>query len=393
MFCYTISVHRVQKYRLYPTEAQAEKLAEFASVTRFIYNLALEQRRDFWRQYKRATGRTLNYASQGRQLTQLRRENDWIKAVPANCQHGALQDLDKAFATFFRGGGFPRFRKAGIHESFEVKAADSRVRPLSAKFAQAFVPKIGWIKYRDTRPLEGSIRSTRFVCEKGAWFVCIGVRLDYEPPQSDLPAIGIDRGVTLALACSNGDTFKATDLQDLDRQTRKAQRVLSRRKRGSNRYRKQRQAVASLKAKAARIRRDWQHKATTQICRHHGAVVIEDLKTRNMTRAATGKRGLNRAILNIGWHSIETMLAYKLEERGGTLIKINPAYTSQTCSACGAIDKQSRESQARFACTSCGHEMNADHNAAINILRQGLPVVDERGCASDETRTVNLRAA
>jgi putative transposase len=112
-----------------------------------------------------------------------------------------------------------------------------------------------------------------------------------------------------------------------------------------------------------------------------------------MTARGQGKRGLNRAILNIGWHRIELMLAYKLEERGGTLIKTNPAYTSQTCSACGAIDRGSRESQSRFACLHCGHEMNADHNAAINILRQGLAVVDGSGCAPDEARTNHLRLA
>jgi putative transposase len=110
-----------------------------------------------------------------------------------------------------------------------------------------------------------------------------------------------------------------------------------------------------------------------------------------MTAAGPNKRGLNRSILNIGWNAIETMLAYKLEERGGTLLKINPAYTSQQCSACGTIDGGSRESQARFACLHCGHEMNADHNAAINILRQGLAGAEGAGCGPVEARTSNLR--
>lgn len=390
---------RTFKYRLYPTEEQAEKLAECARVVRFVYNLALEQRRDFWRQYKRATGGTLNYASQGRQLTQLRRENDWIAAVPSNSQHGALQDLDKAFARFFKGGGFPRFRKAGVHETFEVKAADTAVRSLNAKWSQVRLPKIGWVKYRDSRAMPARVRSTRIVCQGGKWFACI--RAEVAPSKAPTPAssIGIDRGVALALAASDGTTVAAPQsLRLLELRARKAQRVLSRRKRGSRRYAKQRVVVASIMARAARIRRDWQHNATTEIARQNGVVVIEALQTRNMTRSASGcasgpKRGLNRAILNIGWHTIELMLQYKMEERGGTLIKINPAYTSQTCSACGNIDKDSRESQARFSCTSCGHTMNADHNAAINILRQGLPGVDGRGYAPDEARTINLRAA
>lgn len=385
---------RTQKYRLYPTAEQAAKLAQFAGTTRFVYNLALEQRRDFWRQFQRATGQRLNYITQGRQITDLRREFPWIAETPVGCLHGALQDLDRAFAAFFRGGAFPGFRKSGVNDSFEAKAALVRVRPLNRKWSQIQLPKLGWVKFRDTRAINGEIRSTRIVCQNGQWFACIGVRSDQEVLASALPPVGIDRGVTLALALSDGSTVTVpAQLAALDRRARKAQRILSRRKRGSARYAKQRRTVARIKSTAARIRRDWQHKATTAIARDFGAVVIEDLKTRNMTAAGNGKRGLNRAILNIGWHSIELMLAYKLEERGGTLLKINPAYTSQTCSACGTIDKQSRESQSRFACTSCGHTENADINAARNILRQGLPGVDGRAYAPDEARTIHPRLA
>lgn len=383
---------RTQKYRLYPTPEQAEKLTQFSGTVRFLYNLALEQRRDFHRQFKCATGRTLNYATQGRQLTELRREFPWIAETPANCLHGALQDLDKAFAAFFRGGGFPAFRKAGVHDSFEVKGADTETRRLNRKWSQLKVPKIGWVKYRDTRAIRGEIRSTRVVREGGAWFACVGVRSDFVAPENNLPAVGIDRGVTLALALSDGGSFKApASLQAIDRRARRAQRVLSRRKRGSRRYARQRATVARLKAQAALVRRDWQHKATTAIVRKFGTVVVEDLKTRSMTAAGPRKRGLNRSILSVGWHAIETMLAYKLEERGGTLIKTNPAYTSQTCAECGTVDRESRESQARFACRSCGHTDNADINAARNILRQGLACVDGGGCAPDEARTIHLR--
>lgn len=386
-------MHRVKKYRLYPTGEQAEKLTQFARVVRFVYNLALEQRRDFWRQYKRETGGHLNYVSQGREVTRLRAEFDWIKEVPANILAGALIDLDRAYAKFWASGGFPKFRKAGVHESFEVKGTDARTRKLNAKWAQFWVPKIGWVKYRDSRSIDGKICATRIVNEGGKWFACIGVKTDSQALAPSSLALGVDRGVAVAMACSDGKQYHATSLAALDQKVGRARKVLSRRKRGSSRYRKQRLVVARLLGKAARIRRDWQHKATTSICRTYGTVVIEDLRTQNMTSAGRGKRGLNRSILNVGWHSIELMLAYKLEERGGTLIKINPAYTSQTCSACGTIDKQSRESQARFSCTSCGHTMNADHNAAINILRQGMPSVDGGGCAPVEARTVTPRIA
>ncbi|MEO1169642.1 MAG: transposase [Pseudomonadota bacterium] len=390
---------RTQKYRLSPTPEQAEKLGQFAGTVRFVYNLALEQRRDFWRQFQQNTGSTLNYVSQGRQLTELRSEVDWIGDCCSRALHGALQDLDRAFSAFYKGGGFPKFRKAGLNDGFEVKADVAKLRRLNAKWSATRVPKIGWIKFRDTRPIDGELRSIRIVCQQGKWYACIGVRSEHEAPASNLPAVGIDRGVTLALAQSDGKCVTApNELRALDRRARKAQRVLSQRRRGSNRYAKQRRVTNNIKAKAARIRRDWQHKATTDIARQFGVVIIEDLKTKNMTarahdKGAAQKRGLNRSILNIGWYAIEEMLAYKLEERGGALIKINPAYTSQTCSACGTIDKRSRESQARFVCQHCGHAENADINAAKNILRQGLPGVDGRGYAPDEARTTQPRLA
>lgn len=390
-------MYRTLKYRLYPSPEQAIVLAEYCRVVRFVYNLALEQRRDFWRQYRRATGRPLNYVSQGRQITELRRQEDWIAAVPACLQHSVLHDLDKAFAAFFRGGGFPRFRKMGLHEGFEIKAALANVRGLNRKWTAVKVPKLGWVKFRNTRAITGTIRSIRVKLDQGKWFACIGVESDFEAPASDLPPVGVDRGVTIALALSDGATFNAPpDLAALNTEADRARRALARRKRGSARYRAQRLRLAAVVSKTARVRRDWQHKATSAIARRYGTVILEALETRNMTtrgreRGVAQKRGLNRSILNIGWYSIELMLAYKLEERGGTLIKINPAYTSQTCSACGVIDKQSRESQARFSCTSCGHTMNADHNAAINILRQGMPSVDGGGCAPVEARTIQPR--
>lgn len=385
---------RTQKYRLYPTTEQAADLTRFADAVRFVYNLALEQRRDFSRQFMRDTGRTLNYASQGKQLTDLRRQVPWLADVPACCQHGALQDLDKAFARFFKGGGFPKFRRAGVNDSFEVRAADTAVRSLNAKWSQVRIPKLGWVKFRDSRPIKGEMRSTRMVYDDGKWFVCIGIRDDREAPASSLPAVGIDRGVALAIALSNGHSFTVPDaLQSLDKRARRKQRQLHRRKRGSRRFREQGRRLSAVRARAKRVRCDWQHKSTSAIVQEFGTVAIEALRTKHMTRRGAGKRGLNRVILNVGWYGIERMLAYKLEQRGGTLIKVNPAYTSQTCAECGTVDRESRESQARFICRGCGHTDNADVNAARNILRQGLAGVEGDGYVPVEARTTQPRLA
>lgn len=190
------------------------------------------------------------------------------------------------------------------------------------------------------------------------------------------------------------------ELRLLDRKKRKAQRAVSRRKRGSVRRAKALRRVARIAGRAGRIRRDWQHRVTIDLARRFGTVVLEELKIKNMTRSAAGsvdapgknvrsKAGLNRAILEQGWHSFETLLTYKLEERGGHLCKVDPRYTSQTCSSCGAVDRESRKSQAAYDCTTCGHRAHADHNAAINILRRNTAsmLVEEGHWPSYEART------
>jgi putative transposase len=389
-------LQRAFRYRLYPTLEQAEALAQFAGVTRFVYNLALEQRTTFWRQHRAQTGRAFTYASQGREVTQLRAQVDWIRAAPASALHQALRDLDRAFASFWRGtAAFPTPRRKGRNDTFRWQWQGTDHRRINRRWSAVRVPNLGWIKYRDSRPLCGRPLSATVSCVAGQWFVAIACEIEHERPANDLPAVGIDRGVANTLALSTGELLSTPATARLERLKKRAQRTLSRRKRGSGRYREQRRRVARIAAKITRIRAGWRHKATTDIARRFGLVALEDLKTANMTRSGRGKRGLNRSILEQGWRAFETVLAYKLEERGGALIKVDPAYTSQTCSACGTIDKASRESQASFACRSCGFAAHADTNAAINILRRStsqLPV-EASGCGAVEAGTVNRALA
>jgi putative transposase len=161
---------------------------------------------------------------------------------------------------------------------------------------------------------------------------------------------------------------------------RRAQRKLARKKRGSNNRKKQARRVARLHQRVSAARKDFLHKASTAIANKHGVAVLEKLEVRNMARSAAGtvekpgrnvraKAGLNRAILDQGWGMFRTFLAYKLADLGGALIEVPPAFTSQTCSACGVVDAASRDGQ-RFCCRSCGHVAHADTNAAINILER-----------------------
>lgn len=379
--CYGLAVHRGFRFTLRPTLAQAEKLGQWVGVTRLVYNLALEQRRDFWRQYRAAEGKSISFASQCRELTDLRADHDWIAAVPRMVQEAALNDLDHAFQAFFRGGGFPRCRRIGENDSARARGPDLRVRRLNAKWGAVRLPVIGWVRLRMTRGLEGVLRTATVARTGGDWSISLVCDIGAAPEAiSELPAVGIDRGVANTLSLSSGEHISLPDMRAAERGRRKVQRVLARRKRGSRRYAKQRARVASLSAKAGRIRKHHLHIASHDIAGRFGVVALEDLNITNMTRRAREKgvrqkAGLNRSILAQGWGLFAAMLEYKLEAAGGRLVYVPAAYTSQTCSSCGVVDRASRKSQAVFACVHCGAEAHADTNAAMEIRRRSTALL------------------
>lgn len=390
-------IHRAFRFRLAPSPEQEITLRQFAGVTRLVYNLALEQRRDFWRQYRGATGRQLNAISQGLQLKTLRREFGWIAATPFCALAHALRDLDKAFSNFFAGRArYPTPRRKGVADNFRITGTGTRTEIINGRWASVRVPNLGWVKFRATRQMRGRMVSAAFSRDALGWHVSFTCEIEHEAPGNDNPSVGIDRGIAVSLALSNGEAFNLPDLTAIEKRKRRAQRALSRCKRGSKRRLKRVRRVASLSAKAARIRAHWQHRVSLDIAERFGLVAIEHLKITSMTATSAGtrKRGLNRAILNQGWNALAIKLNYKLRERGGALVKVDPRYSSQTCSDCGAIDSGSRKNQTDFVCTSCGFALNADHNAALIILRRSTSHLPVEGCgyAPDEAGTM-LEAA
>ena len=395
-------IYRGFRFKLRPTAEQESLFRQTAGVCRLVYNLALEQRRDWWRQHERITGKRINFYTQSGELTALRAEFDWIRNVTQSCEQQALEALDKAFRNFFAGRtGFPTPRRRGANDSFQFKGRDCAIKRLNGKWSTVRLPKIGWVKFRDTRPIKGAIKTVSVLRNALGWHVSFTSEIEHDAPAPIDADVGIDRGIANSLTLSTGEQFSVpATLRAIEKRRRRAQKIATRRKRGSVRYAKARNRVARLAARLARIRQDWHHKATIDLARRFGTVVLEDLKVANMTASASGtlespgrhvrqKAGLNRSILNQAWYFFEATLAYKLEERGGQLIKVDPAYTSQTCSDCGTVDRLSRKSQARFACNHCGFEAHADHNAAINILRRNTASmrVEEGRQPSVEART------
>lgn len=374
-------IHRSFRYELKPTVAQVERLRAWVGTVRFVYNLCLEQRRDFWRQYRRQTGKSLSWAQQSREVTELRAQVDWIAAVPRCAIEQAIRDLDKAYANFFRGAGYPTIRRKGVNESIRIPAKEMSLRRLNSKWSAARIPSLGWVKFRDTRPLAGRLLNATIIHRDGAWDLVLAQEVDEQASVAPRGETGIDRGIAQSITLSTGEIYQAPSCRALTARVAKAQKRLARGKRGSSRCSAQRRRIGRLTAKGARIRSDWTHRVSREISDRFGLVAIEALKIKNMTASAVGsieapgrgirqKAGLNRSILEQCWGQFAQRLAYKLEERGGVLISVPAAYTSQTCAGCGVVDRRSRKSQAVFACVHCGHEDNADVNAAKEILRR-----------------------
>ena len=251
------------------------------------------------------------------------------------------------------------------------------VHRLSRKVGQVWVPKVGWVRFRWSRAVPSSVKSYRVMMDRaGRWHVAFVVMPEPIPAPANGQLIGIDRGVAVSAALSTGELLRAPTLTVPERKRIvRLKRKLARAKRGSNRRKQVKIGIARLLARETDRRKDWAEKASTDIARRFDVIRVEDLKIGNMTRSARGtadapgrnlrqKAGLNREILRSGWG----LLVRRLEEKApGRVEKINPHYTSQRCSACRHVDAESRESQARFACTACGFTLNADVNAARNI--------------------------
>jgi len=210
----------------------------------------------------------------------------------------------------------------------------------------------------------------------GRWHISFAFVPDPIPAPGNGQTVGIDRGVAVSAALSTGELLHVARLTALERRRlRRLQRKLARARRESKRRARVKHAIARLRARDTDRRKDWAEKSSTDIARRFDLIRVEDLQIRNMTQSAAGTRenpgrnvrqkaGLNRAIMWSGWG----LLVRRLEQKApGRVEKINPAFTSQKCSACGQVDRKSRESQAVFRCTACGYADNADVNAARNI--------------------------
>ncbi|MHA6804500.1 RNA-guided endonuclease InsQ/TnpB family protein [Salinifilum ghardaiensis] len=400
-----MKANTARKYRLYPTREQADRLASWAHTCRAVWNTALAQR--IWA-YKSAQRVAVRATQQCAELSDARQECGWLRDLPAQSAQQVLRYLDAAYDNFFNSqhpAGFPQFKKKRDAPSVPFVGQAVQVRKVSRRTAQVKLPKLGWVTFRLSRPLGGTVRNATVSRDGLGWHVAFGVHIPepVEQPVHTGPAVGIDVGIscsvflsTEAAARQRPDTLTPGERQRLRGLERRKARQLAYAKkhnggRYSNRLRKTSAQISAIAARQARRRADWNHKFTAEVANSHGTVAVEALKVSSMTRSARGtvdapgsgvqqKAGLNRSITDQGWFEIRRQLGYKTRRHGGELIAVPAPGTSQTCNRCGARDPESREGCGRlFSCTQCGHTDHADRNAARTILDRALPTAGRAG--------------
>ena len=286
----------------------------------------------------------------------------------------------------------PTWWKAGVHESFTIRNVS--VRRFDRRWAAILVPKVGWVRFRLSRPLPDQCGMARFTMDRcGRWHV------SFTAPQPVMlrgvtgAVVGIDLGVVAAVTLSDGRQLHAPAPSVGEAQRlRRLERRKARQQKRSNRRERTKHSIARLHARQADRRKDFVEQTSTRLVREHDLIALENLNVRGMLASARGtveqpgtnvrqKAGLNRAISQQGWSMLRRRIEDKAATCGVKVIAVDPRRTSQTCNACGHVDPASRESQARFRCTGCGHQANADVNAALNILAAGLAVTGRGGTA------------
>ena len=370
-------IRRGFKFELRPNGMQIQLMMQFCGCARYVYNRTLSLEKSL---YKKDSKHSFKYSEAANRLPGWKKKNPFLKKCHSQVLQQSLKDLDRAYTNFFeKRGNVPKYKKKYRHDSIRFPQGVE----LDEVKQQIRLPKIGWMGYRKSRDIIGTIKNVTVSRRGEKWDVSIQTEYEVVSSAPNPSEIGIDMGVKRFATLSNGDFVEPLNaLKQEQEKLAKLQRKLARQKKGSRNSRKTKRKIARLHRYIADSRRDFLHKTSTKIAKNHSIIYVEDLKVSNMSASASGtkespgknvrqKSGLNRSILDQGWYGFFQMLSYKLEQRGGKLIKVDPRNTSRTCPRCGLASAENRKSQATFACIGCGYRSNADEVGAINILRAG----------------------
>ncbi|HEY4034325.1 MAG TPA: transposase [Ktedonobacteraceae bacterium] len=381
------------KYRLYPTCKQAGTLQFILDRKRELYNASLEERREAYRM----SHISISYNDQSAQLPAIKEIRPEYKEIYSQILQDTLKRVDKAFKAFFKRckegktPGFPRFQGYDRYDSFTYPQIEKlKGKPtVTIENGKVILPKIGHVKVKEHRPLEGKVKTATIKHEGDYWYIVFTCEVEARVKLSytDLP-IGIDMGLKHFMTDSNGDVVDNPKFfRKSHGRLKKKQQRLSKRRNKSNHRKKAAQLVGKAHKKVRNQRRDFHHKDSRILVETFETIVFEDLSMHNMVRkpkakqdenrkylpnGAAAKGGLNKSILDAGWGSFIELVKHKAEWAGVTVYEVDPSKTSQICSACHKEGEHKDLSVRTHVCEHCGVVLDRDHNAAVNILDRGL---------------------
>ena len=370
------------KYRLKLKNKQETSCFRFAGSGRFVFNRGLQRRIDAYETDKEV----LRYFDQNLELRQwkLDPELSWLQEIHSQVLQQSLKDLDSAFQHFYRKvknkeekAGFPKFKKKGINDSFRypqgVKIEDNRV----------YLPKIGWVRFRKSREIEGKLKQTTIVREGRYWYVCFTCELEIPDPKiapiDETNALGIDLGIssfaTLAIGEKNDIRHISHPryLKQLLARIKKYSKILSRREYKSKNWHKCRRYLANLHTKTRDCRNDFLHKLSTHLIETQDVLCVESLSVKKLLQ--DGSKSLSQAIGDSGWRQFLLFLRYKASVFGKHFVEIDRYFpSSQICSRCDHRQKMPLSTRL-FFCEKCSFKIDRDENAGINIKTAGMTVL------------------
>jgi putative transposase len=352
------------KYKLNPTKVQRALLENTLFLCRQLYNAALQERRDAWQKCSVSVTRF----HQDKYLPEIKEALPEYNSVHSQVLQDVLKRLDKGFQAFFRRikqgdkPGYPRFQGRNRFDSFCYP--QYKTKPNNK---HVYLPKIGNVRLRLSRPVDGNVKTATVKREADGWYVVFVCEVGKKPLPVTNNTIGIDLGLTDIVATSDGELIAAPKyFSKAQKALAKAQRRLAKRKKGSKNHEQARVQVAKLHQKVARQRADFLHKLSHRLVKENDVIVHEELNVKGLAKGMLAK-----SVHDVSWGKLIEMLTYKAENAGRQIVSVSPNYTSQDCSVCGHREKHPLWLRS-FECTNCGTLHHRDLNAALNIKNKGV---------------------
>lgn len=354
---------KAYKYRIYPCKEQQNKIDRTIETCRYLYNDLLSERK-FMYEYDQTN---ITYRWQQDSLPYRKKINSYLMEVHSQVLQDVARRVDKAFKNFFRRvkegevPGYPRFKVKGQYNSITYPQRGYKVEGNKLKLSC-----IDNIKIKLHRPIEGTIKTCTITRKNGKYYACFACELKADTMPQTGKAAGIDMGVIDFCITSDGQFYPSPKTyRKVEKRLKKAQRKVSRRKKGSNRRKKAIKELAQLHEKVGNQRKDIAHKIANDLLKKYDVISHEKLQVKNMVR----NNYLAKSIADAGWGMFFSILAYKAESAGKTIIEVDPKNTSQMCCICGNIVPK-KLSERWHNCPYCGHSDHRDVNAAKNILQR-----------------------